>query len=470
MMCNKSILQYALLLSIVETILVIFFIGNISVVIPFFLGVALLQLSFFDHFLIRKETIFHPMPFILMVLLFFWYVAPIFSIYTADFLINPARNINWDFWGYYTLWVNFFMTLLFFAGKSIGYKKYTNYNIYAFKSKKNIFYWGVFFLTLSLIFQLYVFNSFGGVLGYINAWGEERSQFDGLGKVFIIAEAFPIILSLAFFAFLFKNNNLLKYIILFLIIFLIVKILFGGLRGSRSNTVWGVFWIVGIIHIAFYKIKKYQFFIIILCFSTFMSTYALYKSYGVDAFSGEYSLEDTNRFEGNPYISMLINDFSRSSLNTYQTSQYYEGSNYSIKYGETYLQSLSMIVPPLKYFFNGYNKDAAGFELYHDVKIDPRVDDYYNSRVFGLYGEGILNFGPIFATLLIFLYGFVVSRINSYSLSLNPNDARLFFVPFITNMCMVFMISDSNNIIFFVIKNALVVWIMFMLITEKRKI
>src|SRR5690606_30860054 len=118
------------------------------------------------------------------------------------------------------------------------------------------------FLLLSLVFQLYVFNSFGGVLGYINAWGEDRSQFDGLGKVFILAEAFPIIFALMYFAFLSKNRKFLNYLIMFLILFLILKIIFGGLRGSRSNTVWGVFWVIGVIHIAFYRIKKYQFAII----------------------------------------------------------------------------------------------------------------------------------------------------------------------------------------------------------------
>lgn len=469
MIYNKKIAQYALILSLVETILIIIFIGNINIITPFFLGVMLLQISFLEHVLIKKETIFHPMPFMLLVLLFFWYVAPILSIYTNSFLINPAREINWTVWGDYTIWVNLFMTLLFFAGKSIGYKNYINHNIYTFKSKKNILYWGVLFLIISLIFQIYVFSSFGGVLGYINAWGEDRSQFDGLGKIFILAEAFPIIFALIFFAFLSKNKKLLKYLLLFLITFLILKIVFGGLRGSRSNTVWGMFWVIGVVHIAFYKIKKYQFALIALSFAIFMSTYALYKSYGADAFSGEYSLDDTNRFEGNPYVSMIINDFSRSSLNTYQTSQYYEENNYSIKYGETYLQSLSMIFPPLKNMFYGYNKDAAGYELYHNTKINPRLDDYYNSRVFGLYGEGILNFGPLFSTLLIFLFGFFVSRINSFTFSLSYDDARLFFIPFITNMCMVLMISDSNNIIFFIMKNLLMVLVLFILITEKRK-
>ena len=84
-------------------------------------------------------------------------------------------------------------------------------------------------------------------------------------------------------------------------------------------------------------------------------------------------------------------------------------------------------------------------------------------------GEGILNFGPLFSTLLIFLFGFFVSRINSFTFSLSYDDARLFFIPFITNMCMVLMISDSNNIIFFIMKNLLMVLVLFILITEKRK-
>ena len=71
MIYNKKIAQYALILSLVETILIIIFIGNINIITPFFLGVMLLQISFLEHVLIKKETIFHPMPFMLLVLLYF---------------------------------------------------------------------------------------------------------------------------------------------------------------------------------------------------------------------------------------------------------------------------------------------------------------------------------------------------------------------------------------------------------------
>ena len=157
--------------------------------------------------------------------------------------------------------------------------------------------------------QLYVFQKFGGFIGYMSILSTARDQFEGLGIYLILAEAFPIVFAL--YILLSKNNNNKNFVFfaMLIILFFILKLLFGGFRGSRSNTIWGLFWLAGVIHIVYYKFKKVHFMLGALCIITFMSVYSLYKSFGVEAFSGSYTLQDTGRYEGNTSLGVLLTDF-----------------------------------------------------------------------------------------------------------------------------------------------------------------
>ncbi len=101
------------------------------------------------------------------------------------------------------------------------------------------------------ILQVFIYAMFGGIMGYMQSYIHEADRFVGLGWLFMFAEVFPI---LALFGAIYWSRTSptrRTWLVLGLMLagFFVLKILFGGLRGSRGHTIYGVFWGVGIIHL-----------------------------------------------------------------------------------------------------------------------------------------------------------------------------------------------------------------------------
>ena len=75
--------------------------------------------------------------------------------------------------------------------------------------------------------------------------------------------------------------------------------------------------------------------------------------------------------------------------------------DYKLKYGQTYASSLFKLIPGFESPFGYENKNSAGAELFYGQTVNAEHSYYYNSRIYGLYGEGLLNFGP-FIPILFF--------------------------------------------------------------------
>jgi len=67
----------------------------------------------------------------------------------------------------------------------------------------------------------------------------------------------------------------------------------------------------------------------------------------------------------------------------------------------------------------------------------------------------MLNFGPACVPFVYALLGLAVGRVSRLTASLDPHDARWLLVPFYINLCFVLLGMDSDNILFFSIKNGL---------------
>jgi len=76
------------------------------------------------------------------------------------------------------------------------------------------------------------------------------------------------------------------------------------------------------------------------------------------------------------------------------------------------------------------------------------------SKVYGLTGEVMLNFGPLPVPLAFIVLGFMVGRVKRCLLTWDSKDIRLILVPVMVNFCFVVLISDLDNDIFFLLKNA----------------
>lgn len=410
-----------------------------------------------------NSNFFFPLPITCFILFISLILAPIVSVGEKNYLFSAPREILWGKWLFILSLLYSIGILIFYTVANVTLKnKLTEKNIFNDKiiNKKKLIIVSLLFLGISLLAQILIFSKFGGVIGYLNSWTEDRESFSGLGIWYMLAEPFPLIFLIFLLLLIGKERilkNKYKWIIFIFILFFLSKLLFGGFRGSRSNTIWGLFWFAGIVNIYLFKLKKIHYFLGVLFLAIFMSVYSIYKTYGIDSFSGEYSIEDTNRYTNNPIVEIYLGDFSRATINAFQIAQIQDISSYEYKFGQTYLYTLTMVFPFLKDLYSGYNKNLAGYEIMTGYKVNSIANEYHNSRVFGLYGEGILNFGPVLSILIFGLFGYVVAKLDNLSRGYLYNKVYIFLIPFWANVSFVMLMADSDNVVFFLFKNGLLV-------------
>ena len=141
--------------------------------------------------------------------------------------------------------------------------------------------------------------------------------FSGMGYIFLIAETFPMFLAIA--VLVWKRDFLKKspwlVLALFVMTFVGLKLLCGGLRGSRTITVFGIFWIVGSIHVWIRPVPRKALAVGVLVIIAFMYLYGFYKDVGVGAFDAVHDTSKIERLEDNSGRTMyqvLLGDLGKN--------------------------------------------------------------------------------------------------------------------------------------------------------------
>lgn len=418
----------------------------------------------------KGGSIFHPAALVALIMIWSIAISPLASVVWDKYIQYAPKEIDWQPWLIYTSWIYTACTLALLIGINLSQSPRTEPLPAWGINRKNLPTICIIFMGLSLLTQAYIFLQFGGIYGYLSTWSEERGTFRGLGSTFMLAEAFPILAFISFVLMTDRETIRKKAWLIYalLLAFFLLKLLFGGFRGSRSNTIWGIFWAAGIVHLVYFKLRLRHYLIGLAFLIAFMVTYAVYKSFGVEAFSGQYTVADSGRFEGNPVQGILLEDFSRAGVHAYILHEYLNSENYHLKLGATYMNALFKVVPWIDNPFPA-SKNSAGAELFYGRMVDPILSygNIRNSRVFGLYGEGLLNFGPVLPISLFLLAGFLIGKVNDFCLRLQPEDPRALMIPFVSNACLILILSDSDNLVFFLMKNGLFAFLLILLISTR---
>src|SRR5437879_3677867 len=104
--------------------------------------------------------------------------------------------------------------------------------------------------------QIWVIYHLGGIAGYVQSRLEDPGQLVGMGWILMIAESAPI-LTAFFLVIRFQQRKVSWSLIARALCGLfIVQMVFGGLRGSRSETVLLLFWAVGCIHLTVRSVPR----------------------------------------------------------------------------------------------------------------------------------------------------------------------------------------------------------------------
>ena len=253
--------------------------------------------------------------------------------------------------------------------------------------------------------QVWVYATHGGILGYVDAFTESvglpeaQTAFAGMGWIFTLSESFPILAMLAFAAMArrMRIGRTWAVILAVLIGYFALKLLFGGLRGNRSNTVWGLFWAVGIIHLWVRPLSK-RLIIAGLCgLVAFMYLYGFYKGLGRDAVTvyEAGALDEVGQKIDRTFKGLVLGDLGRADVQAfllYRLSR--PDRDYSYAWGRTYLGTAALLIPRRIWPERPPTKVLEGTEAQTGVG-SYNEETWVSSKVYGLAGETMLNFGPL---------------------------------------------------------------------------
>ena len=404
-----------------------------------------------------RLDILDPVGVIGLVGLHFFFLAPLLHVATRYWMwLEPvAQPLDWRPWVGLMAALNLLGILMYRLGRIIRFptprqptpRRWTVHN-------SRIYVFAAVLLPVSLLLQMYVYQKFGGVYGYIVAFGEGSTEFQGMGPVFMLSEIFPFILFMAGVA-LFRGRKVSRsylFVALVLVLLLVLRIYFGGLRGSRANYVWYMVWMGAVSHVYFRKIQFRHVVPVIVLVVLFSTFYWYYKVLGAEMFSeeGRAGIERYESHRGGVLTSVLLGDLGRADVQAFVLYQTLLPDVYDPAQGQTYLYGLLLPLPDVLVPLRPRGKVAVGTEaLYGRGHRVP--GGTMSSRVYGLAGEAMLNFGPAAVPVAFLLLGLFVGAVQRARNRIPPGDARHILYPFVMVVCLQFLYLDLENVVYYVI-------------------
>ena len=319
----------------------------------------------------------------------------------------------------------------------------------------------VILMVISGAAQLYVYSIFGGISGYIAAYENwttgAQDLFAGKGWLFAISESFPSLTMMVVSLILARDGKRRSWLVISLVLLLqfCLLILFGGLRGSRSNTVWNLLWSVGVIHFIVRPLPKRFFLWVMPCLFMFVYLYGFYKNLGSRTtdviLDGEAREIAGERLSRSPRV-VVLEDFSRSTIQAFVLWRFLDPNNdFTPAYGLTYTGAVCLVVPRAVWPDRPPAKVRWTTELEYGTG-SWRPGGLQSSRVFGLVGEAMLNFGPWLSGWVFLFLAWFVAKVRRFWLHLSPFDSRRLILPLFVLSCPLVLLNDLDVVMVFTMK------------------
>jgi hypothetical protein len=227
-----------------------------------------------------------------------------------------------------------------------------------------------------------------------------------------------------------------------------------GWYGSRSATIWAMFWMAGIVHYRFDRLSRKVVAAGLVFLIAFMYFYGFYKDQGRTGFVVIETPSAWMQPTGYRDIKLLLlDDLARADVNAYMLYNLVKfPKDYDYRWGLTYVGAPSFLIPRSLWPNRPNFKVDAGTEA-----TLGKSSSYDSPRVYGLAGEALLNFGLWGVIPLFAIYGALLGWYRRKLTSWDISDARLFLAPLVTIMFVAAFISDSDNVLFlFVVDGSLI--------------
>jgi len=417
-----------------------------------------------------RVDLFDPVGILGLLGVHFFFGAPLMHVasdYWMGYIVPPA---DWRPWLGGMAILNFCGLLLFRAARVCRLSRHRTRDVaVSWTLNRRLFpYVLIAGLFLTMALQIAVYRRYGGVLGFIRSYEAREGAFTGMGWVFMISESFPILAFIGYAVYAQRHNWARSRcaVAVALLLFLMLRILFGGLRGSRSNTIWALFWAVGIVHLAIRPLSRRAIYAGIVFLVAFMYVYGFYKSGGLDGLLAARDTTERAVFEeqtGRTLEATLLGDLARADIQAfilYRLCQYPD--EYDLALGRSYVGDLAILIPRGLWPDRPPSKVKEGTEAQYG-KGSWLPGTWSSSKVYGLGGEAMLNFGPFSVPLAYAVLGVVVNIVRRACQTWAPTDIRRLLLPFCVNLCIVVLVGDLDNVVYFAVVGSavpiLVLWL-----------
>jgi hypothetical protein len=303
------------------------------------------------------------------------------------------------------------------------------------------------------------FWQFDGFQGMVDAFETNQQAFAGKGWLLIFAWPLAVLsyVTLAVLT-LDRRARVRQPVTLALILvslFGIAHFLLMGWYGSRSATVWALFWMLGIVHYQLRRLSKKTMMLGVVFLLGFMYFYGFYKERGRAGFevlrAPAMWLEPSGYERDIKYL--MLGDLARADSNALILHNLVKDpGDYEYRWGLTYLGALTLLVPRKIWKDRPEFRVDAGTEAQHGKAVR-----WSSSRLYGLGGEAMLNFGPAGVPLVFLVFGAVVGWYRRQLAGWAPHDSRLLLAPFLTLLIVGALVYDSDVLIYFCITEGLLV-------------
>jgi hypothetical protein len=310
-----------------------------------------------------------------------------------------------------------------------------------------------FAITLSIAGVAILLWQMKGIPGMVEAFENNQEAYAGKGWLLVLAWPFAV-LSFIFLVFVWTDRQQtirrrLSTGILLLSVVGIGHFLLMGWYGSRSSTIWALFWMSGIVHYRFRKLSPKMMAFGVLFLITFMYFYGFYKERGRAGFevlrSPSTWMEPAGYQRDVKYL--LLGDLARAdSSASILHNEIKDPGDFDYRWGLTYASAFNFLVPKSVWPERPEIRVEAGTEALWGKATSRR-----SSRLYGLGGEALLNFGPWGVVPIFGLYGGLLGWYRRKLASWDKLDARLFLAPLFTSLIVRALVCDSDNIIFFTV-------------------
>lgn len=354
--------------------------------------------------------------------------------------------------------INIFNIVFMIFGLIVAFRVNIDINInktinWVFLKKVSIVY--IFLSTCYLIYLI-------GTGGYF--YSELSEENSGASLIeYMLIESTPMILSWFIIAHLKIKES--KSFWWYFILFTIFAIIFSGARGSRIAVIFQIINFLIIYTIFIRSIDSKKIMILLIVGWLFNSLFSNYKYGGIQGLQDFFSTGTESAYiesKDNKTLHFLLGDLGRSDVQAKIISSI-DAREYSPTYSpQSYLYGLSLLLPEdIKNNF--LSKRQLGTRAQYGFEAD---NLYSSSRIYGLLGESLLNFGYYLIFPIFFMYG-VLHFISLRFINLFKKSALALFCPLLFFIPIYLLFYDFDNIVFQVFKNWVIPFFIFLICVNK---